>query len=66
LKLKVTHQLLFHAEVNVLGGSVNTISRNAEALVVTSKEIGLEVHANKTKYMVMSQDQSAGQSQYKN
>jgi len=29
---------------------------------VASKEIGLEVNANKTKYMVMHQDQNAGQS----
>jgi len=29
-------------------------------LVVTRKEIGLEVNAEKTKYMVMSWDQSAG------
>ena len=35
---------------------------NAEALIVANKEIGLEVNADKTKYMVMSQDQNAGQS----
>ena len=29
---------------------------------MASKEIGLEVNANKTKYMVMHQDQNAGQS----
>ena len=33
-----------------------------EALVVASNEIGLEVNADKTKYLVMSQDQNAGQS----
>jgi len=33
-----------------------------EALVVASKEIGLEVNSDKTKYMVMSQDQNVGQS----
>jgi hypothetical protein len=32
-----------------------------EALVVASKEIGLEVNAERTKYMVMSRDQIAGQ-----
>ena len=29
---------------------------------MASKETGLEVNADKTKYMVMSQDQNAGQS----
>jgi hypothetical protein len=32
---------------------------NTEALVVASKGIGLEVNADKTKYMVMSGDQNA-------
>jgi hypothetical protein len=40
-----------------LGGS----KKNTEALVVASKEIGLEVNTEKTKYIVMSQDQHAGQ-----
>jgi hypothetical protein len=57
-----THQLLVYADdVNILGGSVHAIRRNTEALVVASKEIGLEVNAEKTKYMVMSGDQNAGQ-----
>jgi len=55
LKLNGTHQLLVYADdVNILGGSVHTIKKNAEALVVASKETGLEVNADKTKYMVMS------------
>ena len=51
LKLNGTHQLLAYADdVNILGGRVYTVKENAEALVVASKEIGLEVNADKTKY----------------
>jgi hypothetical protein len=35
---------------------------NKKALVVTDKETGLEINADKTKYMVISRDQNAGQS----
>jgi hypothetical protein len=53
---------LVHDDDNVLGGSAHTIKENAEALLVASKEIGLEANADKTKYMVMSRDQTAGRS----
>ena len=43
-------------------GTVRSIKENTEALIVASKEIGLEVSADKTKYMVMSQNQNAGRS----
>jgi len=57
LKLNGTHHFLVYADdVNILGGSIHTIKENAEALVVASKENGLEVNADKTKYMVKSQD----------
>ena len=46
----------------ILGGSVHTVKENAEVLIVASKEIGLEVNADKTKYMFMSRDKSAGRS----
>jgi hypothetical protein len=61
LKLNGTHQLLVYAnDVNLLGGSVHTIKKNAEALVVASKETGLEVNADKTKYVVISQNLNSG------
>jgi hypothetical protein len=44
-----------------LGGSAHAIKKNTEALLVASKEFGLEVNAEKSKYMVMSRDQNAGQ-----
>ena len=64
LKLNGSHQLLVYADnVNMLEGNVHTVKENAEALVVASKESGLEVNADKTKYMVMSRDQNARPSQ---
>jgi len=61
LKLNGTHHLLVYADdVNILGGSVHAIKKNTEALVVASKETGLDVIADKTKNMIMSQDQNEG------
>jgi hypothetical protein len=61
LKLNGALQLLANADdVIILGGSVHTVKENTEALVVATKEIGLEVNADKTKYMVMSRDRNAG------
>ena len=65
LKWNGTHQLLAYADgVNILGGSIHTVKENAEALVVATKGIGLEVNADKTKYMVMSREQTAELSHY--
>ena len=59
--LSGTSQLLVYADdVNILGGSIHTIKKNTEAWVVAHEEIGLEVNADKIKYMVMSGDQNAG------
>jgi len=61
LNLNGKHQRLVYAGgVNILGGSVHTIKKNTEALVVASKESGLEVNADKTEYMVVSRDQNSG------
>ena len=61
MKLNGTHQLLAYADdVNILGGSIRTVKENTEALVAATREIGLEVCADKTKYMVMSRDQNVG------
>jgi len=55
LKLNGTHQFLVYADdVNVLGGSVHTIKENTEALIMASKQIGLELNMDKSKYMVIS------------
>jgi len=63
LKLQSAHQFLVYADdVNILGRSIHTIKKNTYVLVAASKEIRLEVNADKTKYRVMSPDQNAGQS----
>jgi hypothetical protein len=49
LKLNGTHELLVNADDdNILGGSVRNINKNAKVAVVASKEIGVEVNADKT------------------
>ena len=64
LKLNGTHQLLAYADdVNILGGSIHTLKENAECLVAATRYVGLEVSADKTKYMVMFRDQNAGRIQ---
>ena len=63
MKSNGTHQLLVHVDdVKMLGGSVRTIKKRREGLLFGSKETGLEVNAEKTKYMVMPRDQNAGRS----
>jgi hypothetical protein len=39
---------------------VYILQTKTKALVVASKEIGLDVNADKTKYMVMSRDHNSG------
>jgi hypothetical protein len=44
-----------------LGGCIHTIQKNTEASIVASKEIGVEVNAENTKYIITALYQNAGQ-----
>jgi hypothetical protein len=57
-KLNRTHQLLFYADdVNILGDNIH----NTETFIDTSKEVGLVVNAEKTKYMLLPRHQNTRQ-----
>jgi hypothetical protein len=62
LKLNGTHDLLTYAdEVNLLGDNRDIIKKNTETLIDASKEVGLEINVEKTKYMLLSRHQNEGQ-----
>jgi hypothetical protein len=61
LKLYGTCRLLAYAsDVNMLGGNVPNAKYITDALEDATKDIGLEVNADKPRYMVMSGEQNAG------
>jgi hypothetical protein len=43
--------------------SVNTIKENTKTFLEASRDIGLEINAEKTKYIIMSRHPNSGQSQ---
>jgi hypothetical protein len=64
LKLNGTHQLqllVYGDYVNLLVVTIDTIKKNTETLTEASKEVGLEVNLEKTKYISLSHHQNVGQ-----
>jgi hypothetical protein len=46
-----------------LGSSINIIKEKTETLLEASRDIGIEINAEKTKYMIMSRHPNSGQNQ---
>ena len=64
LEINGKHQLLVYADdVNMLGENLQTVSEKAEIFIKISKDIGLEVNSEKTKYMITSRHQNVIQNQ---
>jgi hypothetical protein len=64
MELNGTHQLLVCSDdVTLLDDSVNTIKENSETLLEANRDIGLEINAEKAKYMIMSRHPNSGQNQ---
>jgi hypothetical protein len=64
LEMNGTHQLLIFADdINLLGDSINIIKENIETLLEPSRDVGLEIIAEKTWYMIKSCHLTSGQNQ---
>jgi hypothetical protein len=62
--LNGTHKLLAYSDdVNIVAENIDTIQKNTKALLDASKEVGLEMNPEKTKYMLVSRCQKTGQRQ---
>jgi hypothetical protein len=47
--------------MNLLGDNIGTIKKSIKILIDSSKEVGIEVNIEKTRHMLLSHHQNAGQ-----
>jgi hypothetical protein len=53
--------LVYADDVSLLGDSVDTTKKKTQTLIDATKEVGVEVNTEKTKYMLLSRHQNAWQ-----
>jgi hypothetical protein len=64
LGLNGTYQILvYDDDINVLGDDISTINEKTETLLGTCRDVGLELNAEKLKYMIISHHHNSGQNQ---
>jgi hypothetical protein len=61
VKLNETHQLLAYAGIaNLLRDNIYTIKKSTETVIDASKEFGIQIIVEKTKYMLLTRHQNVG------
>jgi hypothetical protein len=63
LELNGTHLLVYADDINLLVDNINTIKEKTETLLGARRDVGLEINAEKAKYIIMPRHQKSGQSQ---
>jgi hypothetical protein len=48
----------------VSAGNIDTINKDIETLIDASKEVGLDINIEESKYMMLFRHQNAGQNRY--
>jgi hypothetical protein len=51
--------MVYADDDNLLGSNINNVKQKRQAILDTTKEISLEIHAKETKHMTMSHQQSS-------
>jgi hypothetical protein len=54
---------VYGGDINFLGDSISILKENTDTFLDASKDVGLEINAEKTKYVIMSLHQNSGQNQ---
>jgi hypothetical protein len=61
ISLFLMMMMMMMNDVNLLRDNIDTIKKTTETLIDASGEVGLEIHIEKTKYMLLFHHQNAGE-----